>query len=127
MRDKSQNIKVKVSFVKDKIYGIGLQNANESLLDYLRLGGMPGRYLFDEELTAKNYISDMYQSILLRDIVKRNNIRDVDRLQRFMQRYIQVAYLLAEKSMIEREFSVLKAVEDQFPKMVISMDMVDLM
>lgn len=225
---------------------IGLQNANESLLDYLRLGGMPGRYLFDEELTAKNYISDMYQSILLSDIVKRNNIRDVDLLQRFMlyvmhnvgqifsaltitnylknegrklsketiynyieaaknayliygvprynirgkeimktnekyylndlgmrglyfdnendigqalenvvylelrrrgyevyigkfddkeidfiaikghtKQYIQVAYLLAEKSTIEREFSVLEAVDDQFPKMVISMDLVN--
>jgi hypothetical protein len=225
---------------------IGSHNANENLIDYLRLGGMPGRYLFDEELTAKNYISDMYQSILLRDIVKRNNIRDVDLLQRFMlyvmhnvgqifsaltitnylknegrklsketiynyieaaknaylihgvprynirgkeimktnekyylndlglrglyfdnendigqalenvvylelrrrgyevyigklddkeidfiaikghtKQYIQVAYLLAEKSTIDREFSVLEAVEDQYPKMVISMDMVN--
>lgn len=45
---------------------------------------MPGRYKFEHERTAKNYLMDMYQSILLRDIVKRYNIRDVDLLQRFM-------------------------------------------
>lgn len=53
-------------------------------LDYLRKGGMPGRFQFEEDRTAKNYLMDMYQSILLRDIVKRYNIRDVDLLQRFM-------------------------------------------
>jgi predicted AAA+ superfamily ATPase len=53
-------------------------------LEYLRTGGMPGKFQFDEGRTAKNYLMDMYQSILLRDIVKRYNVRDVDLLQRFM-------------------------------------------
>lgn len=53
-------------------------------LEYLKTGGMPGKFQFDEERTAKNYLMDMYQSILLRDIVKRYNVRDVDLLQRFM-------------------------------------------
>ena len=39
--------------------------------------------------------------------------------------YIQVTYLLAEASTIEREFSVLEAIEDNFPKYVISMDKVN--
>jgi predicted AAA+ superfamily ATPase len=52
--------------------------------EYLRTGGMPGKFQFDEGRTAKNYLMDMYQSILLRDIVKRYNVRDVDLLQRFM-------------------------------------------
>ena len=60
-------------------------NSDEDyFLDYLRTGGMPGKYQFEDDRTAKNYIMDMYQSILLRDIVKRYNIRDVDLLQRFM-------------------------------------------
>ena len=42
-----------------------------------------------------------------------------------VKHYIQVAYLLAEHSTIEREFSVLESVDDQFPKMVISMDSVN--
>ena len=40
-------------------------------------------------------------------------------------KYIQVTYLLAEESAIEREFSVLEAIEDNFPKIVISMDKVN--
>jgi predicted AAA+ superfamily ATPase len=37
-------------------------------------------------------------------------------------RYIQVAYLLADQSVIEREFGVLERIDDNFPKMVLSMD-----
>ena len=58
---------------------------DENLIRFIRSGGMPGMIQFDDERTAKNYLLDMYQSILLRDIVKRYNIRDVDLLQRFMQ------------------------------------------
>ena len=58
--------------------------SDEQFLDYVRYGGMPGRFQFDDSRTAKNYIMDMYHSILLRDIVKRYRIRDVDLLQRFM-------------------------------------------
>lgn len=224
----------------------GFSKSEDVFLDYLRTGGMPGKFQFEEDRTAKNYLMDMYQSILLRDIVKRYNIRDVDLLQRFMSyllnnigqifsagtitnylknegrklsketiynyieaakstylvhgvprynikgkelmktnekyfindlgirhlyfdnekdigqslenivylelrrrgykiyvgkyddkevdfiavdgektMYIQVAYLLAEKSTIEREFSVLEAIEDNYPKFVISMDKVN--
>ncbi|WDN87461.1 uncharacterized protein BuS5_00429 [Desulfosarcina sp. BuS5] len=38
--------------------------------------------------------------------------------------YIQVAYLLASPETIEREFSVLKRIKDNYPKYVISMDKV---
>ena len=43
--------------------------SDEQFLDYVRYGGMPGRFQFDDSRTAKNYIMDMYHSILLRDIV----------------------------------------------------------
>ena len=36
--------------------------------------------------------------------------------------YIQVAYLLSSREIIEREFSVLKLIKDNYPKYVISMD-----
>ncbi len=227
-------------------FDVGLSTKENVFLAYLRTGGMPGKFQFEEERTAKNYLMDMYQSILLRDIVKRYNVRDVDLLQRFMvylihnigqifsavtitnylksegrklsketiynyieaakstylvygvprynikgkelmktnekyfindlgirnlyfdnekdisqalenvvylelrrrgyeiyvgkfddkevdfiaidgntTKYIQVTYLLAEESTIEREFSVLESIEDNFPKMVISMDRVN--
>lgn len=40
--------------------------------------------------------------------------------------YIQVAYLLASKETIEREFSVLEKIHDNYPKYVISMDLFDM-
>ncbi len=36
--------------------------------------------------------------------------------------YIQVAYLLAEPTTIEREFSPLEAIDDNYPKLVLSLD-----
>ena len=36
--------------------------------------------------------------------------------------YIQVAYLMPEASIVEREFGVLESIADNFPKYVISMD-----
>jgi predicted AAA+ superfamily ATPase len=40
--------------------------------------------------------------------------------------YIQVCYLLAEEKTIAREFGSLAAVKDNFPKLVLSMDEIDL-
>jgi len=57
---------------------------DETLIDYISMGGMPGKFQFDDARTSKNYIMDMYQSILLRDIVQRYKIRDVELFQRFM-------------------------------------------
>ncbi len=62
----------------------GNQATQENLIEYIVNGGMPGALQFDDREIAKNYLLDMYQAILLRDIVKRYKIRDVDLLQRFM-------------------------------------------
>lgn len=40
--------------------------------------------------------------------------------------YIQVAYLLASASTVEREFGALKAIDDNFPKYVVTMDEFDM-
>lgn len=71
-----------------EIFQEGLSK-EDTFMDYVRMGGLPGRLQFQTETTEKNYISDMYQAILLRDIVKRNNIRDVELFQRFMLFLIQ--------------------------------------
>ncbi len=39
--------------------------------------------------------------------------------------YIQVAYLLAEQSTIDREFSSLESINDNYPKWIISLDRID--
>ena len=57
----------------------------QALLRYLRTGGLPGILHFEIEAIRRNYLLDMYQSILLKDIIGRYHIRNVDLLQRFMR------------------------------------------
>ena len=40
--------------------------------------------------------------------------------------YIQVAYILSDETVIDREFNVYKKIEDNYPKYVLSMDKIDL-
>ncbi len=52
---------------------------------YLRAGGMP--YLSNlhyDETASRQYLRDLFNSAELKDIVKRNNIRDVDMLERII-------------------------------------------
>lgn len=54
----------------------------EKFQQYLRFGGLPGilHFLPSEQQTLQ-YISDIYNTILLKDIVKRFNIRNITMLQ----------------------------------------------
>ena len=57
---------------------------------YLSFGGMP--YLANiryEDAPSKLYLNDLYNSVQLKDIVKRNKIRDIDLLERI------IAYVIA--------------------------------
>jgi len=60
-------------------------NEGKDFADYLRLGGMPflSNILHDER-AAKLYLEDVYNSVILKDVVKRNNIRNVDLLDRIV-------------------------------------------
>lgn len=57
---------------------------------YLLFGGMPylSRLNYQEE-PVRQYLSDLYDSVQLKDIVKRNRVRDVDLLERIL------AYVMA--------------------------------
>lgn len=52
---------------------------------YLTFGGMP--YLANlrfDEIACRQYLRDLFNSVELKDIVKRNNVRDVDMLERII-------------------------------------------
>ena len=52
---------------------------------FLKTGGMPFLAYFLGDDSAKNqYLMDIYNSVVLKDVVKRNNIRDVDTLERII-------------------------------------------
>jgi predicted AAA+ superfamily ATPase len=80
---------------------------DEKFLTFIRGGGMPGILQFKEETTIKNYLLDMYQSILLRDIVQRYSIRNVDLLKRFMQ------YIFANSSQLFSAASITKYLKSE--------------
>jgi len=57
----------------------------EAFTQYLTAGGMPYlRNLRYEEMSSHIYLQDLFNSVVLKDIVKRNNIRDVDLLERII-------------------------------------------
>lgn len=65
-----------------------LQDGEDALSDYIEFGGMPGLLTVGLDATiAPQYLRDIYSTSLLKDVVIRNQIRDVafmDRLVHFM-------------------------------------------
>ena len=54
-------------------------------MQFLKTGGMPFLSNFPDNDSAKSqYLIDIYNSVVLKDVVKRNNIRDVDTLERIV-------------------------------------------
>lgn len=52
---------------------------------YLTIGGMPYLSNLNYAKEASNqYLEDLYNSVVLKDIIKRNNIRDIDLLERII-------------------------------------------
>lgn len=58
---------------------------DELLLDYMVWGGLPQRFLMENEEQTKTFLRDVYDTIVLRDIVQRAGIKDVDLFGRVME------------------------------------------
>ncbi|MBN2443998.1 MAG: ATP-binding protein [Spirochaetales bacterium] len=53
--------------------------------DYLKYGGFPGlHHMPDDEDVKRQYIKGIYNSVVLKDVVQRNNIRDSELLERIL-------------------------------------------
>lgn len=77
--------------------GSPLKSINEYFTEYVKYGGLPFLSTAQLDESAKQqYLKDIYASVVIKDIVKRNNLRDVDLLERI------VAYAVAN---IGRTFS----------------------
>lgn len=71
---------------KEVLDVIPAQNKAEAFQVYLVRGGMPFLYQFPiDERSAMQYLNDIYDSILLKDIATRNKIRDIELLKRLIQ------------------------------------------
>ena len=59
------------------------QTVNEgTFYDFMKWGGMPQRLWFTHEREIRTYLSDLYNSILLKDVVTRFKVNDPDLLER---------------------------------------------
>lgn len=75
---------------------------------YLTIGGMP--YLSNlryEQEPSQRYLEDLYNSVVLKDIVKRNNVRDVELLERI------IAYVMANAGTVFSASSVAKFLKNE--------------
>ena len=72
-------------FLRSRGVGIGSPNVPDLFRTYMDVGGMPVlTSLPNDREVALRYLMDVYSSIILKDIVRRNNIRDVDLLERIV-------------------------------------------
>ena len=72
------------------------------LTEYMNWGGMPQRFSMHGESEVHTFLQDLYNSVVLRDIVQRTGARDVDLLNRIME------YLMANPSQTFSSQGILK-------------------
>lgn len=75
-------------YIEIPIYGLnyseflefhGLTDSDASLMDYLKVGGLPGLRLYDikDEIQVRDYLQGVYNTIMMRDVIARENIRNI--------------------------------------------------
>lgn len=52
------------------------EKSKQTYIDYLESGGMPELFMLSKDETKRNYISAIKDTVLLRDIIQRHNIRE---------------------------------------------------
>jgi len=68
----------------------GEKDNKAAFMDYVKFGGMPFLHNLNYDWTpSKQYLEDLYNSVVLKDIVKRNKIRDVDLLTKIISYIIK--------------------------------------
>ena len=70
------------------------RDIEDAFNDYIKWGGMPQRFMQQDDTSRKTYLNDIYDSIIIKDIVKRFNIKDIDLLNRI------VTYILTTPSQV---------------------------
>ena len=86
----------------------------DTFWDYAKWGGLPNRCEFKNEIDIKNYLHGVYDSIILRDVVRRLNLKDTILFDMILQYLIETAgrefsaeniikYLTSENKKISNE------------------------
>ena len=73
-----------LEYKKIKFGEISLSDETKIFNEYMKYGGLPRTLNFDEEEKI-DYLSDIYSTIVLKDIISKNNIRDIAFLERLIK------------------------------------------
>ena len=66
-----------------KGFPAGFPKSDEMLFDdYLQYGGLPQRFLLKDNQSIRSYLDDVYNTIVIKDVIARNKITDIDLLKR---------------------------------------------
>ncbi len=84
------------SEMKDYYELIGRDFSDDMIYDYIKWGGFPLRFDFYDETSVKHYVSNLYESIVKRDIIQENS-----KIDKFVFKDIAL-YILANSG---KEFS----------------------
>ena len=60
------------------------------LYNIFEWGTLPQRFSFEKDITKLNYISDVYDSILLKDVIERMNIKDITAFNKILQYILEI-------------------------------------
>ena len=63
----------------------GEHDCKAAFENYMKWGGMPGRFAFKTENETQKYLQDVFDTIILRDILIRKKIRDINLLNNLIQ------------------------------------------
>ena len=68
-----------------EIYRDSNLNEEDLFQKFIKIGGMPGlKYFKLEEEVSQKYLNDIYNTVLVKDVLNYNNIRDVDIFNRIL-------------------------------------------
>ena len=70
------------------------RDIEDAFNDYIKWGGMPQRFMQNDDNSKRTYLYDIYDSIIMKDIVQRFNIKDIDLLRRI------ITYILTTPSQV---------------------------
>ena len=94
----------------------------ETFWNFVKWGGLPNRCQFEINVVYNELLQRGYDVYIGKTkdgevdfIATKDNIKE----------YYQVAYLLANDDVIEREFGAFKAIDDNYPRYVLSLDKMD--
>jgi predicted AAA+ superfamily ATPase len=68
-----------------KVYGTEEMTQEKAFLDFIRFGGLPGLHQLKwDPVFLTQYLQDIFNSILLKDVIDRNGIRNANLLERIV-------------------------------------------